>query len=1016
MLKKPSLIIFFLFVVACNIVRGQSENVTYESDRVTYERLMAALQPMIADADQARSLIDRGDIDAAKRIWEQIYRGILQYHIDRIERTGYAADITMTELGFAFENLGLAFENQGYYSEAESAYGQVLAIEERITERITKIKEDHIDGFGYIDPQTRHKMSLRYARLLQSLANVYALQGRFADSEATYKKSLDFGEKTLSVNDPLVARINVGMATLYAGQGRFIEADVYVRRGLNLLLCIDGNVKENESLHQAMKAQAEIYRDQRRYADAEPLFKEIHDRVRLTLGRNHLKTCVAITDMAFLSTLRNHFDVAEPLYQRARDQAQRLLSTEHPILADIHYRFGIMYLQSNRPVDARPLLLDALAVREKIYGKDHPATAAVVEALAQVYEALGETGEAEKYYDRSIAAFNVHPSSAVDGCIRFLSRAKFYRNIHRNAEAMADLKRAIELSLEVRKHTSGTDEQRAQTFAGFYTLFETMVDWQQESGDMNEVYDAMERSRAQGLQDLIDTNGIDFFAGMNPADERRLRADDKAVRIELASLQKQLDNVVAAEDIDLAEKERRCETLLNKLREAQRKSVEVQATIHAASPIYRMTVGEDRRPISLTSVQAELERIKGVALEYLIGTEKSFVLFYGNVETRLLPLRLKEAEAKLFGVESGWLTSAKMDAILQNEEETGVLQLVTRRKNITPEGNPDAATVTKLAVLWRMLIPDETIRTLLLDGRSVDQLLILPDGPLARLPFEMLVVDADSPTTTYLLDRGPATLYAPSASLFFNLSNRKAAESERQVLTVGDPTYEQDSASTPDTEESGLMAARASRSFARFGTLSLLPWTAREVEWITNACRQAGHVVTTLVKTDATEANVRKNISGQQIVHLACHGLADDSYGNMFGSLALTVGDPNDPNDDGFLTLAEMFGLDLRVCELAVLSACETNLGPNQHGEGTWSMGRGMVASGAKRVVTTDWQVADKASAYLAFWFIDTVNRTKTPAYAEALRQAKRSIRESRETAAWHHPYYWAPFVLIGPN
>jgi CHAT domain-containing protein len=75
-----------------------------------------------------------------------------------------------------------------------------------------------------------------------------------------------------------------------------------------------------------------------------------------------------------------------------------------------------------------------------------------------------------------------------------------------------------------------------------------------------------------------------------------------------------------------------------------------------------------------------------------------------------------------------------------------------------------------------------------------------------------------------------------------------------------------------------------------------------------------------------------------------------------------------------------------------------------------------MLASGAKRIVTTDWQVADDASAHLTYHFIDRVNKSKSPDYAAALREAKRSIRSDRENPQWRHPYYWAPFVLIGPN
>ena len=138
--------------------------------------------------------------------------------------------------------------------------------------------------------------------------------------------------------------------------------------------------------------------------------------------------------------------------------------------------------------------------------------------------------------------------------------------------------------------------------------------------------------------------------------------------------------------------------------------------------------------------------------------------------------------------------------------------------------------------------------------------------------------------------------------------------------------------------------------------------------------------------------------------------------------LALTIGNPNDPKDNGYLELAEMFELNLNSCELVVLSACVTNTGQYQYGEGTWSMGRGMLASGARRAVTTNWNVADGSerdgwpSELLMYSFIDEIKGGANPDFATALRQAKLGIRNNRDNPARRHPYFWAGYVLIGPN
>jgi CHAT domain-containing protein len=146
--------------------------------------------------------------------------------------------------------------------------------------------------------------------------------------------------------------------------------------------------------------------------------------------------------------------------------------------------------------------------------------------------------------------------------------------------------------------------------------------------------------------------------------------------------------------------------------------------------------------------------------------------------------------------------------------------------------------------------------------------------------------------------------------------------------------------------------------------------------------------------------------------------LVDESYGNLFGALALTPGpDPGDPANDGFLTLAEIYELHLDDCELAILSACDTNYGPLQQGEGVWALSRGFLVAGSRRVVASNWLVDDEAAASLISVFCTYVARAekqgKPVDYAEALQKAKRWVRRQEK---WSSPYYWGTFVLVGPN
>ncbi len=141
--------------------------------------------------------------------------------------------------------------------------------------------------------------------------------------------------------------------------------------------------------------------------------------------------------------------------------------------------------------------------------------------------------------------------------------------------------------------------------------------------------------------------------------------------------------------------------------------------------------------------------------------------------------------------------------------------------------------------------------------------------------------------------------------------------------------------------------------------------------------------------------------------------------------MALTPGaKAGNPADDGFLTLPEIYELNLKGNELAILSACQTNYGPEQRGEGVWALSRGFLVAGSRRVVASNWLVDDEAAASLVYFFCSSVAQAENPTksadkpdrqvdYAKALHDAKLWIRHQTK---WQHPYYWATFTLIGPN
>jgi len=108
------------------------------------------------------------------------------------------------------------------------------------------------------------------------------------------------------------------------------------------------------------------------------------------------------------------------------------------------------------------------------------------------------------------------------------------------------------------------------------------------------------------------------------------------------------------------------------------------------------------------------------------------------------------------------------------------------------------------------------------------------------------------------------------------------------------------------------------------------------------------------------------------------------------------------------MTAEELATLDLSNCELAVLSACETNVGIRRAGQGIQSLQTALYAAGARTAVTSLWKVDDAATRKLMEIFYTCLWVEKL-SVAEALWKAKTDLRE-----AGHTVRDWAGWVLSG--
>ena len=315
---------------------------------------------------------------------------------------------------------------QGRYADAEPMFKRSLVIQEK--------------ALGHNHPNV--------ASLLNNLAELYEAQGRYADSEPLLKRSLAIREKALGPNHPDVAESLSNLAGLYNDQGRYAEAEPFYKRALAIREKARGPNHPDVAL--VLNNLAELYRIQGRYGDAEPLHKRSLAIREKTLDPDHPDVAQSLNNLALLYIGQGRYADAEPLLKRSLAIWEKALGPDHPDTATPLNNLANLYEQQGHYADAEPLYQRSLAIREKTLGPDHPDVATSLGNLAGLYHEQGRYDDAEPLYKRSLAIREKalgpdHPDVA--GSLNSL--AELYRKQGRYSEAEPLCKRSLQINEKV---------------------------------------------------------------------------------------------------------------------------------------------------------------------------------------------------------------------------------------------------------------------------------------------------------------------------------------------------------------------------------------------------------------------------------------------------------------------------------------------------------------------------------------------------------------------------------------
>jgi len=300
--------------------------------------------------------------------------------------------------------------------------------------------------------------------------------------------------------------------------------------------------------------------------------------------------------------------------------------------------------------------------------------------------------------------------------------------------------------------------------------------------------------------------------------------------------------------------------------------------------------------------------------------------------------------------------------------------------------NPFARHLAPARTLFEMLLGPVT--DLLSDEPHV---IIVADGILHHLPFEALAADNSGVRPVYLAETAVVS-YVPSASVLGYLRRRpRPTAHSLEFLGVAQPGG------------TDFVATTATKLEA--AALTPIPFASVEVERVASLFPEPRR--RTYVGSEANESSIKTiDLDRFRILHFAAHAMTDEMFP---ARSAILLGSDSD-QEDGLLRMDEVLALDLS-SELVVLSGCETGVGQLLRAEGTLGFIWAFLSAGSSAIVASQWSVNDRSTAQFMEAFYSGMSQGLSP--TAALRAAKLALLDS-ERAAFRHPYYWAPFVLVG--
>jgi CHAT domain-containing protein/tetratricopeptide (TPR) repeat protein len=798
-------------------------------------------------------------------------------------------------------------------------------------------------------------------------------------AEALYERALAIREKIPpgEVANFMVGVLHANLVEVNRKQKDFDKALFYELKNIGFAETVMKYVPHREGAYEGM---AITYADLGQLTKARGYYqKAIGVNKEINKGKDNANLASHYKSLAELDEREKSIEAAKKNYQKSALLFQSSINEKDPKYIVVLQRLGQLFSNTDREKSMAYFRTALSLINCYRLTKSGQATE-LNRVIGDYFSSQNQTDSAFVYYQRALWACSKDFSSRVIEMnprktdiylkdyafevllnkAQLLSRQYAVSNQLTYAKSALKCYQLAEELLSESRADLDTDRSRWNFFDSNFGLYEQAISLLEKLNRYNSsdtlvalAFQYMESSKSKTLSDAL--NQAEFVSPL--IDNDSLIQSLNAQKGKLHFLHDQLKQIDTASLTNRA----KTEVIGNSMIEADRLIQRIEQQLNERYPSYLRTKYQSQIP-SVSGMQDYVHKRNASIIEYFWGEDQVFAIGIVNNNITLKRIGSVDSVAHLLKPILDYLR------LNQNNFSQKIVNKFARNSY----------------ELYSILLKPFSQQL-----QVADHLIIIPDGLIGQLPFEIL--NANSSESTWI---NYSSLNYMVKTHFISYSFSSGYLLRNQTDRLKDPRL----------LAFGFTEGKNYRSHADDGNFAEIVGSEKEIEALSKTFPDGEF----FLGPDVTEERFKQMAPLFDILHLAVHGQGDTEQ-NYSASLyfrdSLEVG-----KEDGKLNWYELFDIRLKA-QLAVISSCESGIGKTYRGEGMLSMANAFAYAGCRNVVMGLWKVNDQVSVYLMDSFYKKIREGDN--VDDALTLAKRSYLEQGDEFT-SNPKMWASLVTYG--